>query len=584
MDTENQKVMLLVYEVNETLQEMIISTNVLWSYFETSNKFNRSAFFSKFKFIVEGNSLQLYVLKYMVRHSEWTVSLFTILTPLSLGIYNNSRTSVSYMPNSKPEITSAEFVNFIHSITLSEHYAVLSEVAREIGSLYGSSQNTSIQQLAIAYYTLENEIDYLSEIVKTRLQSYDNKILKAEAILTDVDCGLLCGIVIGEVCGTICAVACGCPLNLACCVFCGVACAIVQAVLCGYICGDIPTLCEVGCAAVCGGATALCGALAWLCEPVCSIGCLSLIGSLCEPTPPPPSGGGGGGCPFVFVWNGTRYVVDNNLLRYSLKYENDVRDYYRLEYVPAQRDGKYHLIIGEFQTEHSYIDEVRLIVVDHKDVKNVAVSQEGKIFTYETPLSPITAVDHNGNCWLNALNSVDNDFYEGAEGGYLLLNFGDVDLANGARLLLRADDFYKLLESVHVQLQDQTGEWFTVAQVLPRVHWATEVIGLSDFVSLREGKLQVRLYFTAPHKIDYVGLDISRQENVRIRYANLVTALHVEEGDVKAKLRNSDNIYAELIPGQFIKLEFTLPQNIKNARTFILYIKGRYNTITTVNS
>lgn len=258
------------------------------------------------------------MLKYTVRHTKFTVSLFTILTQLAPGTYNNSRTGVSYMPASKSEITSAEFVSFNHSIRLSEHYAVLSEVAREIGLLYGSSQNMSIQQLANAYYTMEKEISYLSEIVRMQLQSYDNEILKAEAILTDVDCGLLCGIIIGGACGTVCAVACGCPINPACCVFCGVACAIVQSVLCGYICGDIPTLCAVGCAAVCGAATALCGALAWLCEPVCSIGCLSLIGSLCPTPPPPPSpGGGGGGCPFVYVWNGTRYILDNNLLRYS---------------------------------------------------------------------------------------------------------------------------------------------------------------------------------------------------------------------------------------------------------------------------
>lgn len=33
---------------------------------------------------------------------------------------------------------------------------------------------------------------------------------------------------------------------------------------------------------------------------------------------------GGGGCPFVYVWNGTSYVVDNNVLPESEIYDGDV--------------------------------------------------------------------------------------------------------------------------------------------------------------------------------------------------------------------------------------------------------------------
>ncbi|MEM2995606.1 MAG: hypothetical protein QXI91_06310 [Candidatus Bathyarchaeia archaeon] len=186
------------------------------------------------------------------------------------------------MPSNKPEITSAEFVSFNQSIILSEHYLVLSRVAREIGSLYGNSQNTTIQQLANVYYTMEKEITHLSEIVKMKLQNYDNEIRKAEAILTDVDCGLLCDMVIGGVCSLICAAVCGCPANLACCVFCAATCPVITAIICGYICGDVPTLCALGCAATCGAASSLCGSLSGLCDAVCNAGCLQLIGPLCE--------------------------------------------------------------------------------------------------------------------------------------------------------------------------------------------------------------------------------------------------------------------------------------------------------------
>ncbi|MDH7557504.1 MAG: hypothetical protein QHH18_02700 [Candidatus Bathyarchaeota archaeon] len=572
MDTENQKVMLLVYEINETLQEMVISTNVLWSYIETSNQLNRSASLSKFRFVVEENSLELLMLKYIARHAGFTVSLFTILYSTCSGIYNNSRTGVSYMPANKSEIKSAEFVSFNYSVTLSEHYTILSEVASEIGSLYASSQNISIQQLASAYYTMENEISYLSEIVRIQLQNYDNEILKAGAILTDVDCGVLCGAIMGGVCFGICGWACGCFFgNIPCCVGCGVVCGLLSAFICGFLCGDIPSLCSLGCAAVCGAGCALDPVTGVLCDQVCNVGCLQLIGSLCGGAPPPgDGGGGGGGCPFVYIWNGTQYVLVNNLLPASLMHENDIEDYYCLDLSLVRRDGKYHLIIGEFQNEHSYIDELKLIAVDHDPNLNIAVTSDGEILTYRNPLAPVWCLDDNGNIRLNEISFMDGNisdpttYFEGYPDDYIILNFGKVDSSN-AKLIFRTD-VKKEFECIEVQVKNSSGAWQTIKVLTPRAYWCMEAVSLSPYIT-KDEDLMVRLLWKSHHRLDYVGLDLSPQEDVEIRYANLVSALHFDEGDVKAKLKNSDGIHAELIPGQFMKLEFTLPQNAKEART-----------------
>ena len=88
--------------------------------------------------------------------------------------------------------------------------------------------------------------------------------------------------------------------------------------------------------------------------------------------------------------------------------------------------------------------------------------------------------------------------------------------------------------------------------------------------------MKVRLYLTANHKIDYVGLDTSKQADISLRYATLVSAAHSIEGKVKLEISKSDDVYAELVPSEQIRLAFTLPKNLRNTKTFIIYVKGHY--------
>jgi hypothetical protein len=131
--------------------------------------------------------------------------------------------------------------------------------------------------------------------------------------------------------------------------------------------------------------------------------------------------------------------------------------------------------------------------------------------------------------------------------------------------------------SIRIQTHNLEGEWTTVAEVHPRVNWATQIVDLSDYLPDVNEEVKVRLYFTADHKIDYVGLDLSKQADTNVRYATLVSGTHSKEGNVKLELLKNDGAYAELLPGEQIRLAFALPKNPKDARTFIIYVKGRYH-------
>ena len=289
-----------------------------------------------------------------------------------------------------------------------------------------------------------------------------------------------------------------------------------------------------------------------------------------------------GGCPYVSTFNGTHYVLDNNLLPASeTSNGTDVEDYYKLErgVAPVYQGtlSLYSLRILEFENEHSYLDQTKLMSVDHNAYINVAASPIGEILTYENPCAPLSAVDEQGTSWLEELSDIDGNFYEGYNGSFLILNFGEITTPD-AKLVMRADR-PPTKYSIHIQVLDSAGNWMDVAAIIPRTYWATEIIDLSSYLP-SSGEFKVRLYFTDRHKIDFAGLDTTSQAQIDVEQALLLLAYHSDYGIVTAKLRSDDDIYAELTPGQQITLLFGATAPSGEQRTFIIYTKGYYYAIT----
>jgi hypothetical protein len=285
------------------------------------------------------------------------------------------------------------------------------------------------------------------------------------------------------------------------------------------------------------------------------------------------------GCPFVSSWNGTHYVLDNNLLVESARSSGEeVEDYYKLEQslVPTF-EGKvyslYSLRLSEFQQEHSYLDQSQFMTVDHDANVSVAVSPFGEILTYQTPSAPVSAVDDQNEDQIELIEDIDDSYYEGYNGSYLILNFSEVTGEN-AKLVMRADP-PPTKQSIHVQVLNSTEDWLDVVSIIPRWYWATEIVDLSSYLP-STGDLLIRLYFTDNHNVDYVGLDMSSQAEVDVEEASLLLAYHSDDGVVTAKLLSDDDVYAELEPGEQITLLFAAPSQSEGQRSFIIYTKGYY--------
>ncbi len=148
---------------------------------------------------------------------EYNLTLYTSLKPLNSETYNSSFTVMNYAPADKSGLTSLEFVEFNSSVTLSQQYAILGKVAKEVGKVYEKSGNETLAQLAKGYYIMEEESKGLSKLVEKQLQEYDLQILQSSAVLIDpwwtcIPC------IAGCLVGVVAACAACCAATVVCCV------------------------------------------------------------------------------------------------------------------------------------------------------------------------------------------------------------------------------------------------------------------------------------------------------------------------------------------------------------------------------
>ncbi len=224
-----------------------------------------------------------------------------------------------------------------------------------------------------------------------------------------------------------------------------------------------------------------------------------------------------GSCPFLYAWDGAafRFVTDV-MWRSALGMPLGImasgggtdiasapphasREYMR---VPgralAPRDGRYVLQLTEELWETAYLDQAKLLVVDHPDSVDVYVD-EGfvppapgpaalRLYAVSRPRPPVAATDERGTDWLPALRARDDHYvapltltrYQGISTLHdLILDFGDLKGLDSVSLFL-AGWIYPTDASINIALaqagkpgvifpylevKDPQGRWRRVAEV-----------------------------------------------------------------------------------------------------------------------
>jgi VCBS repeat protein/tetratricopeptide repeat protein/ASPIC/UnbV protein len=252
-----------------------------------------------------------------------------------------------------------------------------------------------------------------------------------------------------------------------------------------------------------------------------------------------------GSCPFLYAWDGEafRFVTDA-MWRSALGMPlgimaggTDVasapphasREYMR---VPgralAPRDGRYVLQLTEELWETGYLDDVKLVAVDHPDSMDVYVDEgfvpptaglaELRIYSVSHPRAPVAATDEHGTDWLPTLRGRDDRYvapltltrYQGIATLHdLILDFGDLrDWGSDSLHLFLAGWIFPTDASINLALAQSgtSGVVFPYLEVKdPQARWRR----VAD-VAFPSGKNKTVV-------VDLTGKFLSADHRVRIR-------------------------------------------------------------------
>jgi enediyne biosynthesis protein E4 len=229
-----------------------------------------------------------------------------------------------------------------------------------------------------------------------------------------------------------------------------------------------------------------------------------------------------GSCPMIFTWNGHDFEFITDVLGVApLGASAGDGTYFPVdhdEYVQirgeslALVDGGYEIRITEELREVAYLDQVRLLAVDHPADVEVFTNDKFKappfpdfrLFGVRQKIRPVRARDHRGAdvrgrllardraypdgfrrnaAGIAELHSLDLDFGDAApDGRAILVLSGWVDWADGSTFLGAAQESRAGLVFPSLQVKDAAGEWRTVIEDLgiPAGKPKTIVVDLTD--------------------------------------------------------------------------------------------------------
>jgi len=210
-----------------------------------------------------------------------------------------------------------------------------------------------------------------------------------------------------------------------------------------------------------------------------------------------------GSCPMIFTWNGEKFQFITDVLGVAplgaaagegVFFPVDHDEYVQIpaSAMAKNADGKYEIRITEELREVGYIDEVKLLAVDHPSEESIYTSDkfksppfpEFRLYGVRDRQYPVAAFDDRGNDVRDRVSKLDRtypdafqrDFLGVAEKHFIELDFGSarsdddpailvlngwVDWADGSTIRRLAQDSTAQLIMPQLQVQDPSGRWVT---------------------------------------------------------------------------------------------------------------------------
>lgn len=260
----------------------------------------------------------------------------------------------------------------------------------------------------------------------------------------------------------------------------------------------------------------------------------------------------GWSCPFLYTWNGTTYQFIGDIyggagLGHNPKPGKE-KDYVNVDGAQLMPvNGTYRLAIAMDQNEIGYLDEVRLIAVDHSPDIEI-YSRPPPVFwineippfeidTIKNPVTPVSAIDGNGRDILPVISEIDRECTEAHMFSFdtITVDFGNLSGAKQIKLLYSAwmdmgggPEWAARREFVashpgepkeynsYAEVINEDGEWERIfdfnkpAEAKPR----TMVLDITDWFMTDDYRMRLNI-FTKTH-FDYIAVDTSEDEEVSV--------------------------------------------------------------------
>jgi hypothetical protein len=332
------------------------------------------------------------------------------------------------------------------------------------------------------------------------------------------------------------------------------------------------------------------------------------------------------GCPFVYSHDGEKYVLDSEAFGGSIFEAAKRTDLGRLDNL-REVDHICRLKIVDELQETDYVDEVKLLVVDHPIGTEVVPSLACRLHTLSNPQAPANAVDWRGNnvidlirekdgrFWVSdpfgrdpnikthARDRLDLEFPRPADAGFVKLAFNVQNTLWAAHLQSHflelhgseLDNWYQLLNTSAEAREEfqkvMIREGMLIIELWNGEEWQSSgfvwEVGASvfrdqlvwlDISSIPGEVLRVRLECPPGFwMINSVHADYTPDlpfETVEI--APSAAKDHLRR-DLEQTLRNTDGVYHVMFTGDWAELTFPVPPHREGfSRSFLVKSSGYY--------
>ncbi|MDX1350448.1 MAG: hypothetical protein R3279_09385 [Putridiphycobacter sp.] len=325
-------------------------------------------------------------------------------------------------------------------------------------------------------------------------------------------------------------------------------------------------------------------------------------------------------CPHTYVFDGEQYHYNNTLFTGATSESLERNDYKLLpDYFPTA--NLYQLMIKNEQHEIHHTNLLELIVVTHADHTRILTDQRGEVYTVSEEFRPLSATTDNGVDVAQLVGYEDGYGYEFDQNGSE--DFANVYAtfkapANKAsvKLLIKAKntewsgvvnkEFSQLFgnkydewnkkankrsaeevesyrNSVGINLMvavKQNDQWIDVETIhlIGDVSFNTLVVNLQEqYITSETIEIRLRSGFKF-WSVDYIAMDVTAPENVKVQRLQPAVAIQNNQLDVKDALAGNDGVYM-VHPNNTDSTIVTfksLETNENGSRTLFLHSKGYY--------